>query len=195
MSLDRFLRTLHAWMGAVILPWVVLAGFTGLYMNHPDLMGGFLASSQFDVAGFDQAVGAKSQTALSAREIAVAAVPDETVVLESDDTYLNRDVFVLVAGSTNVAVDKASGYYWLVTRYQRRLYAPDGTYLQRQIRWDRVMDSLHSDGWLGRGLGSWPADIAAAALIVFGLSGLYLFAAPRLRRILGRRAKARSLRI
>ncbi|MBL9048118.1 MAG: hypothetical protein JNK34_12550, partial [Tabrizicola sp.] len=37
MAFERLVRTLHSWLGLLILPWVILAGFTGLYMNHEDL--------------------------------------------------------------------------------------------------------------------------------------------------------------
>ncbi|HMS96042.1 MAG TPA: hypothetical protein PKA03_12645, partial [Tabrizicola sp.] len=53
----------------------------------------------------------------------------------------------------------------------------------------RILTSLHERGWVGSALGTWLADITAGALMVFGLSGLYLFFAPRLRRMKNRRAR------
>ena len=31
---ERTLRTVHRWLGVMILPWVIAIGFTGLYLNH-----------------------------------------------------------------------------------------------------------------------------------------------------------------
>jgi len=36
LGLERKLRVVHGWLGAIILPWIVLAGLTGFYMNHKD---------------------------------------------------------------------------------------------------------------------------------------------------------------
>ena len=191
VSVERFLRSLHGWMGVLVLPWVILAGFTGLYMNHSDLIGGLLPSTDFHVEGFAAAPGAALQDKDSARAIAVAALPGVVVMPKGKDSYLDRDVFVFASDQGDVLVDAATGHYWLVSRYLRKLYTPAGQYVSEQIRWGRVMDSLHGSGWLGRSLGSWPADIAATALMLFGFSGLYLFFAPRLRRMRNRRARAR----
>jgi uncharacterized iron-regulated membrane protein len=195
MSFERFVRTLHAWMGVLILPWVVLAGFTGLYMNHADLMNRLLPAAEFEVASFAAAPGAGVQDQASALALVKAAVPGEAVIQKADDSFLDRPVFVFVAGQTEVMVDKSTGNYWLQSRYDRSLHAPDGSLVQREIRWNRVMDSLHSAGWLGRGLGTWPADIAATALMIFGVSGLFLFLAPRLRRLRNRRVKTGTARL
>ena len=46
---------------------------------------------------------------------------------------------------------------------------------------------LHEQGWLTRTFGTWLADITAAAMVVFGLSGIVLFLVPRLRRRQNRR--------
>ena len=189
MQAERVIRTLHAWMGALILPWVVLAGFTGLYMNHAELISRILPASGFDTAVLAES-GAAPQDQDSARAIAVAAMPGEAVVLKTNDRYQGRDVFYFVAGSTDVVVDKATGFHWRITRYQRQGFANDGSLVTRQIRWDRVMDSLHGRGWLGDRLGTWLADLTAVALMLFGGSGIYLFVAPRLRRWRRRRGKS-----
>ena len=30
----RFCRTIHSWLGAIVMPWVLIIGATGLYLNH-----------------------------------------------------------------------------------------------------------------------------------------------------------------
>ncbi len=50
----RMFRTIHAWLGIFIFPWVIIIGATGFYLNHPQtilamLEGPEYAESRFDV--------------------------------------------------------------------------------------------------------------------------------------------------
>ena len=72
MSFERFLRSLHAWLGICILPWVVVAGFTGFYMNHGKLILSLLPDSGFDVTQFDASPLAKEVTRAQAFALARA---------------------------------------------------------------------------------------------------------------------------
>ena len=195
MPIERLLKTVHAWLGVMILPWVVAAGFTGLYMNHADLvLSLFPQTEHYDAALFDGAPLARPVDEAAARQIAGVLAPGAVLEPDGADSFHDRQVFTFDAGSFDVIVDRATGYGWVNSRYATRTYAPDGTRLHLRIRWGRVLSSIHERGWVGTGLGSWLADIAAGALVVFGLSGLVLFVAPRVRRARNRRAKAALLR-
>lgn len=189
MSFERFLKTLHSWMGVVILPWVVIAGLTGLYMNHSRLVLSLLPAADVAADTLDSLAGGVAQTEESARALALASAPDAGLDLTGDDRFRKRAVFTFDGRGVDVMVDRATGYHWVQTRYVTVLRAPDGSRVDTDIRWSRVLSSLHTRGWIGSTLGSWLADITAGALAVFGLSGLYLFAAPRLRRRKNRRAR------
>lgn len=190
MSFERLVKTIHSWLGVMILPWVVAIGFTGLYMNHNDLILSLFPTAHYDTDQFDTAPGITLQDADSARLIAQSLAPDADLRLTSDDVYRERDVFTFDAGSSDVIIDADTGHAWVNSRYLTRTYAPDGTRLHTRVRWSRVLSSIHTRGWVGTTLGTWLADITAGALVIFGLSGLVLFTMPRLRRIKNRRAKA-----
>lgn len=191
MSFERIVKSVHSWLGVMILPWVVAAGFTGLYMNHGDLvLRLFPASAHYDTALFGASPLAHSVDGAEAARIAALIAPGVALEPAGEDGFRDRLVFAFDAGSHDVYVDADTGFGWTDSRYVTRTYAPDGTWLHTRIRWGRVLSSIHERGWVGTGLGTWLADIAAGALVVFGLSGLVLFVAPRVRRAKNRRAKA-----
>lgn len=189
MSFERFLKTLHSWLGVMILPWVIIAGLTGFYMNHSKLV---LALFPTDGMGPDRFVQTGApQTRDTAWMLAegVAGAVD----LSSTTRYEGRAVFGFKGDVEDVYVDEQTGHYWLVTRYARTLYAPDGTQIENDFRWGRILSSLHTRGWVGTTLGSLLADITAIALMVFGLSGLVLFFAPRLRKWKNKRTRMKMM--
>ena len=75
------------------------------------------------------------------------------------------------------------------TDYRRRTYAPDGTVLETKTYWEGILKRLHVRGWLTSTFGTWLADITAAAMVVFGLTGIVLFLVPRVRRVHNRRKR------
>lgn len=195
MSIERLLKTIHSWLGVMILPWIVAAGFTGLYMNHDDLILSIFPSTEhYDPALFDASALAREVDEAGAERIASGIAPGVVLDLTEDDSFHKRDVFTFDAGSYDVIVDRDTGFVWTDSRYVTRTYQPDGERLHTRVRWGRVLSSIHTRGWVGTTLGTWLADIAAGALVVFGLTGLVLFFAPRVRRAKNRRAKAAMLR-
>lgn len=195
MSFERLVKTLHSWLGVLILPWVVAIGFTGLYMNHDDLILSIFPTEHYATDGFDSSPLARPQDEASAAAMAARLAPGADLFLDDEeDRFRHRDVFIFDAGDVDVIVDRATGFAWTDSRYMTRTYAPDGTWLHTRVRWSRVLSSIHERGWVGTAMGTWLADITAGALVIFGLSGLVLFAMPRLRRRKNRRAKAAMLK-
>lgn len=195
MSFERLVKTIHSWLGVLILPWVAAIGFTGLYMNHDDLILSLFPTEHYDTAGFDASPLARVQDEASAEAFAERLAPGaELFPDEEADRFRHRDVFTFDAGDYDVIVDRETGFGWTDSRYVTRTYAPDGAWLHTRIRWSRVLSSIHTRGWVGTALGTWLADITAGALVVFGLSGLVLFVMPRLRRMKNRKAKAAMLK-
>lgn len=190
MSFERFLKTLHSWLGVVILPWVVLAGLTGFYMNHGNLVLSLFPTDSMGPERFvtEQVVPQTRDSAWMLAETAAGAVD-----LSKTTRYEGRAVFAFKGNGEDVYVDEQTGHYWLVKRYSRTLFAPDGAQIENDWRWGRILSSVHTRGWIGSTLGTWLADITAIALMVFGCSGLVLFFAPRLRKWKNKRARMKMM--
>lgn len=186
MPIERLLRTVHSWLGLFILPWVIIAGLTGLYMNHEQLI--LSAFPDGDISASQFLPGGTMQTEASARVLAEGMFgPLGSARFK---TYEGRKVVAFRAAEDgSVLVDLETGHLWTDDRYFVTLYAPTGEVLATDRHWGKTLNSLHQRGWLGTRFGTWLADITASALLVFGTSGMFLFAAPRLRRWRNRRAR------
>jgi hypothetical protein len=183
----RFLKTLHGWLGVIVLPWVIIIGLTGLFLNHEGLVLGWLEGESYDERQFDRWPDPQPLTADTARDLAERVLPGKTLRLASDTTYHDRQAAIFEAEATQVIVALATGHYWVKTDFHRTTHAPDGTVLEAKTYWGAIFKRLHVRGWLTSVFGTWLADITAAAMVVFGLSGIILFLVPRLRRRQNRR--------
>ncbi len=183
----RLLKTVHGWLGVIILPWVIMIGLTGLFLNHEALVTSWLDGSDYDEAQFDAWPGATPLSVDAARGLAGRLYPGVDLVQGSETAYHGRDAAIFDADGTRVIVALATGHYWIKTDVSRLTHAPDGSLLERKIYWEGIFKRLHVRGWLSGTFGTWLADITAAAMVVFGLSGIVLFLVPRLRRRQNRR--------
>lgn len=183
----RLLKTVHGWLGVIVLPWVILIGLTGLFLNHEALVAGWLEDDAYDEAQFDAWPGARPVTEEAAQALVDVLYPDKTLTLEDDKEYHGREVAIFDAGAAQVIVALKTGHYWIKTDTSRVTHAPDGTVLETRTYWESIFKRLHVRGWLTSTFGTWLADITAAAMVVFGVSGIVLFLVPRLRRIRNRR--------
>lgn len=50
----RLLRTVHAWMGIFIFPWVIVIGATGFYLNHGKLILSVIEGPEYVESRFDE---------------------------------------------------------------------------------------------------------------------------------------------
>jgi uncharacterized iron-regulated membrane protein len=109
--------------------------------------------------------------------------PDEPVQKVAETVYHDRPSFEVTMLSGKVIVTRPTGHYFVKTANTRRTYAPDGELLHSKIYWGAMFKRLHRDGWLGGGLGTWLADITSISMVVFGLTGAFLWWLPRSRRV------------
>ncbi|MBL9048517.1 MAG: PepSY-associated TM helix domain-containing protein [Tabrizicola sp.] len=188
----RLLKTIHGWLGVIVLPWVVIIGLTGLFLNHEGLVMGFLSSGGYDEAQFDTWPDPQPKSVASARALAEGLYPDQPLTVDADTSYHGREAAIFNVGDTQVIVALKTGHYWIKTDFRRVTYAPDGQVLTTKTYWESLFKRLHVRGWLSNRFGTWAADITAMALVVFGLTGIILFLAPRVRRLRNRR-RMRSL--
>ena len=191
----RMLKSVHGWLGFLVMPWIVVIGLTGIYLNHSKAILAWLPGPDFDERQIETWPGAREVDYDGAKAIAAAVFPEDSFTLSSQDSYHGFDVFQLKGDSGRVIVARDSGFYWVKTRFLRKTYDPDGRQVDTKIYWGRIFGVLHRAGWLDREtLGTWPADIAGAAMVLFGLSGMVLFLGPRLRRLRNRSARRRQAR-
>ncbi len=192
--MERKLKAVHGWLGVIILPWVVMLGLTGLYLNHPKLAKSVLPDSQkADLAAIEDWPDPVPVEAIQALALAREIWPGQSDGFVLSDTRFRRQpVFEVETGAGTLSMVKRTGHYWLRWTWTREFYAPDGTRLNRYINWSGLAIRLHRRGWINRDLGYWLADIAAVSLVVFGVSGIVLFVAPRLRRRRNRAARRRQ---
>ena len=183
----RLLKTVHGWLGVIVLPWVIIIGLTGLYLNHEGLVLGWLDGGGYDEAQFDLWPEPQPKTVEEAQALAETLLPGTAPKPGPDTAYHGREAAIFEADGTQVIVALKTGHYWVKTDLSRVTHAPNGTVLERKTYWGSIFKRLHVRGWLTSTFGTWLADITAAALVVFGLTGIVLFLLPRVRRRQNRR--------
>ncbi len=186
MKLHRWLRTLHGWMGVVLLPWVVLIGLTGFYLNHP---GPFLYALE-NPEPVDAAFPALAPPAIVDRayieSFAARIWPAEKIEAVREEAYHNEPSLIAKTALREIIAEKRSGYVYEKTDYVRHAFKPDGEMFHTKYYWGRMFKEFHVRGWLGSGAGTFLADLVSLCLVVFGLSGMYIFFWPRIRRATAR---------
>jgi len=180
----RSLRTLHAWLGIFIFPWVIVIGATGFYLNHARSIESLLDGPGYPEGRFDDWPAAGPVTAEEALHTAQSVWPDEAIQKTSEKPYHDRPSFQFEKASGVIIVTRPTGHYFVKTSYRRRTYAPDGELLHSKIYWGSLLKGLHRRGWIGGALGTWLADFTSLAMVTFGLSGAVIWWTTRSRRLL-----------
>lgn len=178
----RFLKSIHGWLGVIILPWILIIGLTGIYLNHSRAIYGLLPGATYDETQFDAWHDPQSIEQRDILPMANRIWPGQDFNLTSDTKYHGRSAAILDGNDGQVILDLATGHYWIKTDFRRRTFSPDGRLLDTQIYWGNIFKRLHTHGWINSALGTWAADITGGAMSVFALSGIVLFLTPRLRR-------------
>jgi hypothetical protein len=177
------LRTIHGWLGVIILPWVLIMGFTGFYMNHSKLVLSLFPQTAFSESQFEGHSPPSPITEKIALNIAASIWPKQPVQSIRETTYHGWPSFQLKKPDGRIIVAIPTGHYYVKTRYIRQTFSPNGALLHEKFYWSRVLKELHETGWFGGGMGTWLADIFSFVLIGFGVSGLLMWSVPKIRRI------------
>jgi len=189
VQLLRILRTIHGWVGVIVVPWVLIYGLTGFYLNHE---GGFafLLGGNVDTLWTEDAP-ARLTSEDEARAWMAAAYPGLSVRKVVAELYHDRPAYTITTDGATIVAPKNSTSYFEKTRYQRMLHAADGRIVDTHIYWPQILKELHTHGWLRSPAGTTVADVFSLLLIGFGVTGACLWTIPRLMRMRARRATSR----
>ena len=186
MKLMQWLRSIHGWLGIMILPWVIALGLTGFYLNHGDAVMALIGVVELNFNTFELLPGDDMVDEKTAMALAAAYWPGKTFAAPEVINIHGESAFSYKQGENQLIVLVSSGYYFYRTPYTRQAFKPDGTRIDTKYYWSRIFKEFHVRGWLGNRFGTFFADLAALAMVVFGFSGMYLFLWPRYRRFVGR---------
>jgi len=179
----KILRISHAWVAILVLPWVLLIGLTGFYMNHARLISKFIEPAAYDESLFEAWPNSVETTRESALVLAESIWPGEEVTKLVSKSYHTRPSYIMELPSGQVIVSRATGHYFVKYGFTRETYAPDGTLLNSKKYWGSIFKTLHARGWLGSRFGTWIADITSLSLVFFSLTGVFLWWLPRAKKI------------
>lgn len=180
------LRTLHSWLGAIIMPWFIIIGATGLYLNHYDPIMAVFGYEEYSEADFDRLLPAQPVTPETARSLSRQVWPYASVQRTEQVLYHGRPSYQAMSYKGRLIVSRTTGHYYAKTPYTRRTYSPSGELLHTKYYWGPMLKELHKSGWLGGGLQTWLADIVAISMIFFGMSGFILWLVPKVRKPRGK---------
>lgn len=179
----KTLRTLHSWLGVIVLPWVIIFGISGFYLNHPDVVRSLLPFQAYDEQAFDFTPLPTALSTEQAADIARGIWPDSTMQSVTRIQYHGFDAIEFNRDAGRIIVVPETGHYYVKSNLQNKLFTPAGDMAARKIYWGYVLGVFHRTGWLGWSLGTILADITALALIGFGLTGIALWYLPRHKRL------------
>lgn len=178
----KTLRSLHGWLGVILLPWIIVIGATGFYLNHARMILDVLEPAAFEESSLRAWAGAAPVDADAAALIAGRSWPDAPLAEAERVDYHGFAAFQFEHDDGSVIVAADTGHYWVKTDFTRKTFAPDGTQVHSKIYWSTIFKRIHTRGWFDSRFASWLADITAISMVLFGLTGLLLFWLPRARR-------------
>ena len=153
--MTRFLslcRTIHGWLGVFVMPWVLIIGATGLYLNHKNLFRPLFHQPAFSEAAFARVTPPAPITRETALRLGKKLWPDQGIRKISVKAYHGRQSYFVQKARGNIIVSIATGHYYLRTRFRRQTFSPHGQLLHSKFDWPRLLKDLHEAGWAGRGL-------------------------------------------
>ena len=178
----KALRTIHSYMGVIALPWVILFGISGLYLNHPNLITIILPSSSYSDTSEQFEPIEIPLTSEQAADIARLYFTESPMKSIREINYHGFDSIEFQRESGTIIVSKETGHYYVKNNFQNVLHSADGVVVDRKIYWNYFLGVFHRTGWFGWSIGTLLADITAFVLIIFGISGITLWYLPRHRR-------------
>ena len=75
----KHLRFFHSWLGIIVLPWIIVIGATGFYLNHSRTILSWIENAPYDESSFADWTNGPPLNRAQAQITADAIWPDETV--------------------------------------------------------------------------------------------------------------------
>lgn len=178
----KVFRTIHSYLGIIALPWVILFGISGLYLNHPNLITNILPASAYSDTSEQFESLETPLTSEQAADIARLYFQNSPMKSIREIEYHGFNSIEFQRESGTIIVSKETGHYYVKNNFQNVLHSADGVVVDRKIYWNYFLGVFHRTGWFGWSIGTIFADITAFALIIFGISGMTIWYIPRHRR-------------
>ena len=178
----KVFRTIHSYLGIIALPWVILFGISGLYLNHPNLITNILPASAYSDTSEQFESLETPLTSEQAADIARLYFQNSPMKSIREIEYHGFNSIEFQRESGTIIVSKETGHYYVKNNFQNVLHSADGVVVDRKIYWNYFLGVFHRTGWFGWSIGTILADITAFALITFGISGMTIWYIPRHRR-------------
>jgi hypothetical protein len=182
-NLYRILKTVHGWLGFIILPWIVLYGLTGFYLNHSRTISGLFDDGNAVHQIFPVLPRSQWLDVPKSKKIAAAFWSNEAINEAKAVSYHGNVAIQFSKPSGRIYVAVRTGHYYQRGRFFRVTYSPEGKVVQRKIYWNNLARYFHEVGWIDNRFGVLLADIIAFALVVFGISGVLIFLLPKARKL------------
>ncbi len=176
------LRKTHSLLGVFIFPLVLVAGFTGFYLNHSSSLFSFLASQKYDETQFSNWPDIVPTTVSSASALANKIWPKSEIIRLFRRDYHNRPSYFVETPDGTLIVSRETGHYFVKIGFTRTTYDPNGKLLNEKFYWGAMFKSLHVRGWPSDRFGTLLGDITSIALMLFAISGAIVWWTPRIRR-------------
>lgn len=199
------IRQWHSWLGVALSLFILLVCGTGIYLNHKDLFSGKKEEPKPAAAGGMGKAPAEKEPRLSGMlttGTALASLPVsfdaalarsrehlgdaaiEKIELKDEKGTL---VYKIKAGEEReVTVNAQTGTSTLKEKYRKTEMAggkgvDGGASAKKGYDWGKIIKDLHT-GKLGGEAGKLFVDATAIVISLLTLSGLYLWAVPKLRK-------------
>lgn len=176
-------RKIHSWLGFFLMPWILVIGMTGLYLNHSKPILRALGHTEFSRSVVENLPVQEIDQA-RANQIVASIWPDQAVLEAGPMKYRGVQMLAFKKDPGFIIFPGPRlSFYFVVTWLSERTYAVDGTLVHHQYNLKRIFKSLHERGWASSRFGTWFADTVAVAMVFFGLSGFIMWSVPKVRRL------------
>jgi len=182
-------RTVHSWLGIALFPWVVIIGITGVYLNHYKALYPLIVQEEFLEGDFTGQALTYDMALQQIKDIALKDWPNQKIFKIWREPYHQKMSIYAKMTSGLLILSLPTGHYYHKTRYIRETFAPDGELLHTKYYFGAIFKDFHRSGWLGGKLGTWIADIVGTIMVVFGITGLIVWASPKVKKWRNRKLK------